>query len=428
MITQESWMDIRLLYRQGMSIRQIARRTGFSRRTVRKVLSEPTPKQYGPRPKRPSKLDPYVPYLCEQLVSRPWLRSTQLFEEIRQRGYPGHYELVKIFARKHREEERARRRATVRFETRPGEEGQFDWKGPVSGLLRDEPDRIVYIFRLVLAFSRLRVSLVALSQKLPEVLSDLRTALERLGGVPRRIVFDNFKAAVCTPRPHLALQSSFLDFCRAYGMEPDPALPYTPQRKGKVERSFSDFVDPDLLHRSYDTLEALQSALTEDDRRHAERLHSTTGQLPRERFEKERPFLLPLPAVPFDPRIPEARRVLSDCTISFLAARYSVPYRLVGSAVTVKADPKNPKIDVFHNADLVASHPLVPKGQQHILEEHVAELRRCRWDRLKDRNQKSTPAPLTQPGPALHPLVPWNNVEVVQRPITEYQAVAEGVQ
>ncbi|MCC6131088.1 MAG: IS21 family transposase [Acidobacteria bacterium] len=422
-------MNIKVLHRQGMSIREIARRTGFSRKTVRNVLSSPAPKGYGPRPRRPGKLAPFSAYLGEQLLARPWVRATQLYEEIRQEGYAGHYDLVKIFVRKHREQERARHRATVRFETGPGKEAQFDWKGPIRGLLRNHPDRVAYVFRLVMAYSRLRVTLVSLSQRLPEVLMDLRMAFERLGGAPQRLVFDNFKAAVLVPRPHLQLHPAFVDFCRAHGTELDPALPYTPERKGKMERSFGDFADPDLLHRSYETVAELQAALVEDDRRHALRVHSTTGETPLSRFEKERPFLLLLPSVPFDPRIPEVRRVLSDCTISFQAARYSVPFSLVGASVIVKADPKIPSLEIFHAGACVASHSRVPSGQSSIHEEHVADLRHSRWDRLRLKPEKASPAAIpSRSAESPHPLVPRPSADVVQRSILEYVAAIGGVQ
>ena len=60
MIRLEVWMDVRQLHRQGASVRAIARRTGLSRATVRRILAGPVPKPYGPRPPRPRKLDPFL--------------------------------------------------------------------------------------------------------------------------------------------------------------------------------------------------------------------------------------------------------------------------------------------------------------------------------------------------------------------------------
>lgn len=85
---QEVWMDVKSLHRCGASIREIARRTGFSRVTVRKILSVPVPKPYGPRTVRPGKLDRFVPRLEELLALRPQSRVTVLYELIRRAGFP----------------------------------------------------------------------------------------------------------------------------------------------------------------------------------------------------------------------------------------------------------------------------------------------------------------------------------------------------
>ena len=73
-------------------------------------------------------------------------------------------------------------------------EAQFDWKGPVSGLLASAPGMKVFFFRLVLGYSRFRISRVVTLQTLPAILADLIDVLETLGGVTQRLVFDNFGA------------------------------------------------------------------------------------------------------------------------------------------------------------------------------------------------------------------------------------------
>lgn len=415
-------MNVKLAHRQGMSIRAIARSTGLSRQTVRKILAQPVPSRYGPRPPRPSKLEPFADYLTEQLDARPWVRASRLYTELCERGYSGCYDLVKRWVRDRRRADAAHRRAHVRFETAPGVEAQFDWKGHLTGIIDADPALKVWIFRLVLAYSRRRFTFATTSQSLPVVLSDLQLAFTAAGGLAHRLVFDNIKAAVLVPRPHLVLHPLFADFCRHYGVEPAPALVYSPERKGKVERSFLDLVDSELLERTYPSLEALQLALSADDLRHADRIHTTTSARPAERLERERPFLLPLPEVAFDCRQPETRRVLSDCTVSYRAAYYSVPHRLVGQTVTVKADPRRPQIEIFAGADLVASHHLVARGERVIVDEHIAELRRPRWERARARRPVATPVPSA---PDVAQMVRWPATPVPLRPIEDYAAAVE---
>lgn len=331
-----------------------------------------------------------------------------------------------MWRRQQRQHLHAAQRACVRFETGPGVEGQGDWKGPVTGLLVHAPQQAVYIFRFVLGYSRLRVTRAAPVMTLPAILADFIRVFELLQGVPQRFVFDNFKAAVLRPRPHLQLHAVFADFCAHYGIEPAPALVYSPQRKGKVERGFLDLEHAELLRQPYADLTALQAALETADRVHAERVVSPTGASPRQRFERERPFLLPLPPGPFDPRLPETRRVLSDCTISSRGASYSVPHQLVGKRLTGKADPSGTHWEIFDGAERVATPRCVATGHRVIGEAHVAPLRQARWARVRRRPaERPALAPPVPPAPAL---LVWPQVAVMQRSLHDYARVIEEVQ
>lgn len=141
------------------------------------------------------------------------------------------------------------------------------------------------------------------------------------------------------PKPHLELHPQFLAFCRHSGCEPDPAWPYHPERRGKTERSLRDLDEEGVLDRTYAIIAELQAAVSAVDEERLQRVHTTTGETPAARLVRERLEPSPLPVVVFDPRVPEPRRVLSDCTVSLEGTRYSVPYRHVGTRVIVKADP-----------------------------------------------------------------------------------------
>lgn len=416
-------MDVKLMHRQGHSLRHIARVTGLSRVTVRRILSSPTPKGYGPRPPRGSKIDGFVPRLEALLSERPKATASWLHRTLRGEGFPGAYEMVKVWARGRRREERARRQACVRFETGPGIESQFDWKGPVRGLIAGAPHVAVHFFRFVLAWSRARWTLVVPDLKLPVTLAALNWAFEKAGGVTQRLVLDNPKTCITRPKPHLELHPQFLAFCRHYDCEPDPAWPYHPERKGKTERSLRDLSEEGVLDTTYPSLVALQAAVSAVDALRLERVHSTTGEPPGTRLEREREFMQALPATWFDPRVAETRRVLSDCTVSLAGARYSVPFVHVGRHVTVKADPLGGGIEIFAGADCVARHICAPRGSRVVVEEHVAELRRPRFDRLQERARSRRPS---VPAPEIQPLVVWPAIAVEQRDIAAYARAVGG--
>jgi len=99
MIDQECSLEIRILHRQGVGVREIARRMGVSRNTVRKYLRDNLAPEYGPRTARPGKLDAYKKYIVERVEAAlpDWIPATVIDREIRVRGYVGSIRLLRYF-------------------------------------------------------------------------------------------------------------------------------------------------------------------------------------------------------------------------------------------------------------------------------------------------------------------------------------------
>src|SRR5512138_2123885 len=91
MLTQEQAVEIRVMARRGMGIRQIAREVGCSRNTVKRYLRDAKASRYGPRESRATKLDPFKGYLRERIeAAKPhWIPAVVLLRELRELGYPG---------------------------------------------------------------------------------------------------------------------------------------------------------------------------------------------------------------------------------------------------------------------------------------------------------------------------------------------------
>lgn len=123
----DDWITIRELARRGISVSEVARRTGHDRKTVRKVLAEDTPKRErlssGPRP---SKLDPYRDYLLGR-IDQGCLNGSVLLDELHVQGFTGQLTILNDFLRPIRADRRRTEEATERFETAAGKQGQVDW-------------------------------------------------------------------------------------------------------------------------------------------------------------------------------------------------------------------------------------------------------------------------------------------------------------
>ncbi len=92
MVTFEIVMEIKILHKQGMSSRAIARELGLSRNTVKRYLqAKSEPPKYTPRPAVASLLDEYRDYIRQRIAdAHPYkIPATVIAREIRDQGYRG---------------------------------------------------------------------------------------------------------------------------------------------------------------------------------------------------------------------------------------------------------------------------------------------------------------------------------------------------
>jgi transposase len=233
-------MMILELHRQGLKVSAIARQLGVDRKTVRRYIARGlVPPTYGPRPPQQKSTDPFLPYLRERLGAFPGLTAVRLWRELRERGYAGGYTAVKRAVRGMRPDPITP--FEVRFETPPGVQGQVDL-ARFEVEFMDEPGmtRIVWLFSMVLGYSRLIWARFVVHQDLQSVLRCHIAALEAIGGAPREILYDRMKAAVIGEDPDglVIYNRALLDLARHYGFQPRACRPYRPKTKGKVERPF----------------------------------------------------------------------------------------------------------------------------------------------------------------------------------------------
>jgi len=96
MLKMEEFFLIRDLYDQGLKISQIARETGFDRKTIRKYVNAEAPPIAKPRARKPSKLDDYKDYIQSRLSKCP-LTAARVYREIQQLGFTGKYTIVRDY-------------------------------------------------------------------------------------------------------------------------------------------------------------------------------------------------------------------------------------------------------------------------------------------------------------------------------------------
>ena len=214
------------LHRQGLSLTAIGRQLGIDRKTVRRYIALGLePPTYGPRAPRPRVTDAFLPYLRDRLAAYPGLTAVRLCRELRQQGFAGSYTGVKRAVQELRPDQV--QPFEVRFETPPGVQGQVDF-ARFEVTFIDEPGakRIVWLFSLVLGYSRLIWARFVLHQDLGTVLRCHVAAFQALGGAPREILYDRMKTAVLGQDVDglVIYNRALLDLARHFGFHPPPSF------------------------------------------------------------------------------------------------------------------------------------------------------------------------------------------------------------
>ena len=223
------------LHRQGLSVSAIARQIGVDRKTVRAYIAKGLePPAYKKRPPKEGMVAPFESYLRDRLTAYPRLNARRLFRELKERGFAGGYSVVRDRVRDLRPAGGAG--YEVRFETPPGEQAQVDF-ARFEVEFTDEPGvrRIVWLFSMVLGYSRLIWARFVVHQDLQSVLRCHIAALEAIGGAPRAILYDRMKTAVIGEDGDglVVYNRALVDLARHYGFQPRAYRPYRAKTKGK---------------------------------------------------------------------------------------------------------------------------------------------------------------------------------------------------
>jgi transposase len=330
-------LETRVLLRhyldQGLSRAAIAREVGISERTIRRWIAagklerdlDADPPRYSPRPPAPTKLDPFRELILARLEAYPKLSAVRLLEEIQAGGYTGGYSQLRDFVRKVRP--RPLPEPVIRFETDPGHQTQVDFAE------FNFPWGKRFALLVVLGYSRLLWLRFYPRQDMRTLFGGLEEAFAYFGGTTRELLFDQMKSVITGDMRlfggQLVVNEEFLRFAAHWDFVPRACRPYRAQTKGKVERPIRYVRDNFIYARTF-----LNDADLDEQRgRWIEkangRIHGTTKEVPRVRFEaEERHLLRPVAERPYRslvllpgrqvepiravlPRVPVERRPLS---------------------------------------------------------------------------------------------------------------------
>lgn len=279
----------------------------------------------------------------------------------------------------------------------PGEIAQVDFGyvgkvyDPVTRSLRK-----VWAFVMVLAFSRHMIARLVFDQT-AETWQQLHAdVFAELGGVVETVVPDNLKAAVIRASFGIdeptQLNRSYRELARHYGFKIDPAPVRAPEKKGKVESGVRylrrNFLAPREFRDIHHAREELVAWLREVA---GQRIHGTTGKRPAEVFQEfEHTVLKPLPQRRYEITTWRKAQVHQDTHVLFGRRFYSVPWKLIGQEVWIRATRST--VAIYHDDERVATHDRKGLGTRSTIEAHLpthrADLRYrspAHWQERADR-------------------------------------------
>jgi transposase len=351
----EEWAEIRRLhFVGGLSVRELARRTGHGRNTIRRALRSDDAPRYVRRAGR-SILDPFKEEIRRLVRDAPRLPGSRVHELIAEQGYGGGKTLVYDYLAEVRPLYLPRPRTFQRTVYRPGEVLQFDlWEPGREVPVGDGQTRRGFVVVAALGYSRAGAGTVVFSKEAPDILAGLWRCLGRLGALPRTLVCDREGSLHAGGgRP----SGPFARFCGQLRVGWHICAPGDPQAKGLVERLIG------FLETSFEPGREFLGPLDFQDQldrwfdgRANRRLHRTLRRRPVDLLAEEHERMRPLPkrAPDTDRRI--VTRVAPDPHVRVDTNDYSLDPGLVGRRVELRVSQRQVLAVALDTGELACRH------------------------------------------------------------------------
>lgn len=408
--------DIRKMYfREGLSVREISRKTGHHRDTITKYLDMELvePPRYNLVKERPHPvLGPFIPVIQEMLASdesRPRKQrhtGMRIFRRlVDEYAFPGGYNTVSDYLRQVRVKAKE---AYLPLQFGLGTQAQTDWGAAVFLLNGVQTTAHLYLQRL--SASGAFFARAYPFEKQEAFFDGHKQAFDFFGGIPHRIAYDNLTTAVkkVLVGKGRVEQDNFIALRTHYLYDADFCNPAKGNEKGGVEGLVryvrQNFFVPMPEFRSF---EELNQYLYDCCLRHRNKLTL---------WEAEQRELRPLPQLPFPCHRHVEARVNTYSMVQFETNRYSVPVKYVGKPVTVRASIDS--VDILLDGSAIASHPrLYGRKQDHLSLDHYLDLLMYKsrgLDNTRVFNPSSLPPVYEQYRKALAQRSPKANKEFVR--------------
>jgi transposase len=347
MKTVDDYESIRkAYYLEGLSIRAIGKRLHHSRRLIRKAIDHAQPEGYRLKQERPATvLAPYklkIEELIKESDQSPRKQrytGHKIYQLLQAEGYSGGEGSVHNYVSQQRKTKK-HRQAYLPLAFEAGQDAQVDW-GEVVAEIGGERQK-VQIFVMHMNHSKVRFVVAFPFQKQEAFFEGHIQAFHFMGGVPRRITYDNLKTAVyrVLEGHNRQEQNAFTAFRSYYLFESRYCTPAQGHEKGGVESDVGyaqrNFFAPIPQAKDFAALNTiLHQACLNDMQRRVRGETDTVAEV----WQSEKSMLLPLGQVDYPACTSHVVKVNPYSQIVFETNRYSVPTEYVGKQLALRAYP-----------------------------------------------------------------------------------------
>lgn len=363
MIRSGTIHTIHELATQGKSIHAIARELGIARNTVRRYLRGKP--EAVPRPKRGSKLDAFKGVINRWINEDHLLNCEVMLPRLQAMGYSGSSATLRAYVQTLRPHNVGRTNV-IRYETKPGEQMQYDW-GEFH-YEQDGKERKFYGFTAILSYSRMRFVTFVKRCDTATMLRCMIEAFEYFGGLPKAALTDRMKSVFLEeiegdgPR----WNPVFADFMATLGVAPRVCQPRKPQTKGKVERTVSVIKYGFWPGVHFSDLDDLNTQASDWCTRLNQKVHRTTRRVPLDLWVEEKLSALPT-GTTWQRFGAEERRVSSDGFVSFDGVLYGLPSAPAMAGAKVLVRKRQRELRIFYQGQLVATHQVRARSTEIVL-------------------------------------------------------------
>jgi transposase len=378
----ERWAELRREhFVRGVSIKELARRTGLARNTVRAALRSDRPPEFR-CPERRSKLDPFKEEIHRLLRNDPRLPGVRVRELIEPLGFDGSQTIVDDYLREVRPlflSPRTHQRTVYR----PGEICQWDlWEPSAPVPVGHGQTRRGWVVVACLGYSRAGAGALIFSREAPDVLWGMARCLWSFGALPELMVWDR---EGCLHAGSGRPTEAYAGFCGRLPVDWHFCDPGDAQAKGAVER-LQGYLETNFEPgRRFANELDFQLQLDRWFAKANARRHKTLRARPADRLAEEREAMRPLPASGPDTDRRWMVRVAPDPYLRFDTNDYSLDPSLVGRRVEVRATQREITAVVRDTGELACRHQRSFARHRTITAlEHARALRRRRGQRDDD--------------------------------------------